>query len=268
MRQVSVRVVLTQLHIELQEIFAALASRRLVSSHIVGGRPLFQGRFLPLSHIHGHVDLVTTFVKVFSLDLLQVALGSLVPIFQFLTYVWLGETVRVFHHLLELFLADQRAHHLELVLDPILLVGTRSAESHRRRATSAVTRNRIGALGLLLDDAHRSTAGAPMLLSSPNLLPLLKGRISDKILNALINNQISGRLHHALPRVAGLDLSLEALSVSFVLFVFVETNSWSGKMNLLQQLNVIFNLLRLFTFSILVVERTLGVHKLLRLLHS
>lgn len=103
-----------------------------------------------------------------------------------------------------------------------------------------------------------------MLLSGTDLLPLLERRISDEVLDALIDDHISRSLHHTLPRVASLNLLLEAFGILLMLLVLIKTYSWSSKVYLLQQLNVVLDLLGLFALSVLVVERRFGIHELLR----
>lgn len=122
---------MTELHIKFQEIFAALVSPRwLLSSQIVGGRPPLQGRLLPPPQRLRVRYLVVTAVKILSLELLQVALRSSVSVFQFLPDVRLRKAIHVLDHLLQLFLAHERSHQLEMLLDAIFLVGTRPPEPH------------------------------------------------------------------------------------------------------------------------------------------
>lgn len=105
--QVPLAIILTELHVEFEEVLAALTSQRwLLGSQIVGSRPLLHGRLLPPPQRLRIRYLVVTAVEILSLDVLQVALRSLVSVFQFLPDVRLGEAVYVLDHLLQLFLAD------------------------------------------------------------------------------------------------------------------------------------------------------------------
>ena len=134
--QISITIILTELHVELEEVFASPASRWLLGSHIVRGRPLPQGRLLSPPERLRVRYLVVTAVQILSLDLLKVALRSSVPVFQFLPDVRLRKAIHVLDHLLQLFLAHERSHQLEMVLDAILLVRTRPPEPHRGRSTA------------------------------------------------------------------------------------------------------------------------------------
>ena len=134
--QISITIILTELHVEFEEVFASPTSRWLLGSHIVRGRPLPQGGLLSPPERLRVRYLVVTAVQILSLDLLQVALWSSVPVFQFLPDVRLGKAIHVLDHLLQLFLADERSHQLEMVLDAILLVRTRPPEPHRGRSTA------------------------------------------------------------------------------------------------------------------------------------
>ena len=69
-------------------------------------------------------------VEILSLELLQVALRPPVSVFQFLPDVRLRKAIHVLDHLLQLFLADERSHQLEMVLDTIFLVRTGPPEPH------------------------------------------------------------------------------------------------------------------------------------------
>ena len=83
---------------------------------------------------------------------------------------------------------------------------------------------------------------------------LLHWVISATLVAWSLHYQVTGSMHHGQPGVAGLNLSLEAVDVRAVGFVFVVLNAWLHEVNSLKHHDIVFNLLCLLLFTVKVIQ--------------